>query len=316
MLHTSNPMHKNTLQTQSFLQIVKTIKRTNRFSSRYFDFQVAYKYLLRLLDNNLIETTAYQHYLNGVPTDLAIDISTMVGCPVGCRFCASATQVHVHTLTVEEIIAQVTTIINGHNFQEFPKIVCSFQGIGEPSLLPDEIVEASKSLIEIDSRIVISLSTTGIALDAFRIWRESDIFFDNLQISCCGTTTQQTKKLIPNSPSLRGLLVEAVKCIESNRFDKVKINYILIKNINDSEEDIQRLISFVKGLPITVKISSLNPTIASEQYGLNPSSFEHESKICSALQANGIDSYVYGSLSKTNVSCGQLAFLGGRNEKE
>jgi 23S rRNA (adenine2503-C2)-methyltransferase len=298
------------------LQTVKVIKRTNRFSSRYFDFQVAHKYLLRLSDNNLIETTAYQHYLKGEPTDIAIDISTMVGCPVGCRFCASTSRAYVRTLVVEEIISQVTDVFPNHEHPEFPKIICSFQGIGEPSLMPEKIVDAGRILRKYDQRNAISISTTGLSPNAFRIWRECDLFIDNLQISCCGTTQQQARRLIPNSPDPGVLLEEGLKCIRSNRFAKVKINYILIGGVNDSDKDVQHLISFFKGKPITVKLSSLNPTTASRQKGLFPSSLEQATKICLALQANGIDSYVYGAFSKTIVSCGQLAFLGGGKDEK
>jgi len=298
-------------QTQSDrLQLLSVVKRKGPYQSKYFDRQITYRYLFRLYDSHTIESGAYLHFLGGesIPTDLAIDISTMVGCPMACKFCESASISYVRPLTVAEMVSQVTQLVEEHDLSVLPKIVCSFQGIGEPSLIPARVLEASMRLLDIDRRAAISIATTGACLDAFRLWRESGMPIDNLQISHSGATVEQVRWLMPGVPAATKLLAEASLCAQSPNVQKVKFNYILIQGFNDSDEDIRRLILFFKGSPVIVRISALNPTTASRHHGLLPGTLARSQEIVHELQSNGINSFVHGCFSSTDVSCGQLTF--------
>jgi 23S rRNA (adenine2503-C2)-methyltransferase len=291
------------------LQELDMIVKRDRFESRFFDDQIAYRYLYRLSTGDTIESAAYQHWLQGKPTDLAIDISMMVGCPMGCAFCESASLPYVRQLTVDEMVSQVTQLVEKHDRPPFPKLVCSFQGIGEPSLMPDKILRASWQLLALDSRSAISVATMGVRPTAFEVWRESGLPFDNLQVSCSGTTEEQIRHLMPHSPGLDRLVEEALHCAELPQFPKVKLNYLLIRGFNDSDEDVERLVKRLKSSSLIAKISTLNPTQASRKKGLTPGSLARAQAICELLQSHGIDSYVYGAHGQTTISCGQLAFV-------
>jgi len=291
------------------LRKISIVKREDRYNSKYYDYQVAYRYLFQLLDEQQIESGAYLHFFGDTPVALAIDISSMVGCPMSCKFCESASIQYKRDLNIYEMIAQVTYLVEEHDKHKFPKIICSFQGIGEPSLIPHRIIEASRHFISSDHRINISISTIGFRLNAFKLWRECEIPIDNLQISCSGTTSKQIKWLMPDLPNLNKLVNEAILCTESDNIQKVKFNYVLIKDFNDSNQDVERLITLFSGTPIIVKISALNPTIASKGYKIIPGSFRRAEEICCKLKFNKVASYVYGSFNSTFVSCGQLSFI-------
>ncbi len=291
------------------LQKIKVHKREDRFTSKNFDKQIAYKYLFKLKCKNIIESAAYLHFMNGKPSNLAIDISTMVGCPMQCKFCESSMIKYVRDLNSKEIYAQVAKLIQTHSSDDIPEITCSFQGIGEPSLLPNTILHSCSDILNLDKRIIFSISTTAHNIAALQIWRNSTIPIYSLQISCSGTTTEKIRNIMPYSPRIEKIINEAFMCASSSNFTKVKINYILIKDYNDTEEDLRFIVETFKNSPIIIKISSLNKTISSKNNSLQQCSMENAKKFCTKLTAAGVNSFVYGTFNSTNVSCGQLAFL-------
>jgi 23S rRNA (adenine2503-C2)-methyltransferase len=300
------------LSHNHLLTKVKGFARSERYQSRSFDRQVAYRYLFRLSDGNVIETSGYQHYLEDRPVDYSIDISSMVGCPMKCKFCESALLTFDRALEAGEMVAQVVNLVDWHG-DGFPRITCSFQGIGEASLIPEKILSVSRKLLAMDSRYEISIATLGERPHAFKIWRDSDIAIDSLQLSCSGTTDQQIKKMMPRGPKIQRLINELVLCSRSANINKVKLNYILMDGLNDSSDDVRRLIDMTQGTDIAVKVSSLNLTEAAHRAGLQQGSEDSAQRISTELRSAGIESYVYGPFNETNVSCGQLAFLAERD---
>jgi 23S rRNA (adenine2503-C2)-methyltransferase len=261
-----------------------------------------------LPDGNKIETTAYQHYLNDAPVDLAIDIATMVGCPMSCKFCASASFPFVRSLSRFEMVGQIEYMLKKHIFSKCCEIMCSFQGVGEPSLIPAEIINAWKTIKLIDNRCKLSISTIGSNLDAFKIWRNCNANISNLQISLGGSTNEQIDYIMPRKSSLQDLIQEARQLTSSSRVEQVKFNYILINNFNDGDDDLKRLVDLFINTSIIIKISYLNPTIASGKLALKSAPYEKAKKFCAELRRNGIDSFIYGAFDDISVSCGQLLF--------
>ena len=289
------------------LKVVKGFTRSEPYRSRSFDRQNAYRYLLQLRDGNVVETSGYQHYDNDIRVDYSVDISSMVGCPMRCRFCESALLKYVRSLDESEMIAQVSELTARHG-DGFPRITCSFQGIGEASLIPDRVLCVSRHLLESDSRNEISIATIGERLSAFKKWREAGLTIDNLQLSCSGTTEDQIRTVMPRGPRIDELIKELILCSESETFNKVKLNYVLMAGFNDDPADVARLISLLRDTSIVVKVSALNITQASRASSLRQASEDVATRIADELATHGIASYVYGPFNATNVSCGQLAY--------
>lgn len=294
-------------EDRPLLSVVEGFSRAERYNSRSFDRQVAHKYLFKLNDGNVIETSGYQHYLGDTPVDYSVDISSMVGCPMRCTFCESALINYDRTLLESEMVAQVAKLVEWHG-ATFPRITCSFQGIGEASAIPDLVLQVSKEILALDERNEISIATVGAHLNAFQIWREGGVEIDNLQLSCSGTTEEHIRKVMPRGPKIGQLVRELDLCGKSENINKVKLNYILMAGFNDSPDDVRRLVDMVQGTSIVVKISALNLTEASRRSGLKQAPEERAWDMSAELNANGIKSYVYGPFNDTNVSCGQLAF--------
>jgi len=300
------------------LEEVAYFRKEDTYHSIYFERSVAFKqiahrYLLKLEDGKTIESSVFQHFLGDSPLDLSIDISTMVGCPMTCKFCEAASISYARSLTVDEITSQVVKLLDTHDTPQFLGITCAYQGIGEPSLVAEKVTESAGFLLNRDPRIGISIATLGTRLAAFRIWRQSRLPIENLQLSSSGTTEAQINWIMPRQATIGDLIQEARLCAECDNFKKVKFNYLLIQDFNDSESDVKRLISLFKDTAIIVKIASLNSTLASKRAGLIPGTLKRAQEISTQLQASGLKSFVGGPFSDTNVSCGQLAFVDGRS---
>jgi 23S rRNA (adenine2503-C2)-methyltransferase len=280
--------------------------RNDKFESRYFDFQRSHKYLVCLDDKLNIETTAYEHFFKNAPTHIAIDISTMVGCSSNCAFCASASIKFERSLHVEEIVEQVKFSISKFAGQKFKQITCSFQGIGEPSYLPEKIVESSRSILELDERVVLSLSTICANKEGLYRIISSGLPFENVQLSLCGTTNDVKKSLTPMAIGPDRIAQVAKNISNLKNIKKVKINYILMDGVNDNEKDLNYLIESFHDSKVIVKISSLNKTISSIKNSLITSNKKAARSFSKRLIANGIDSYVFGAFCDIGLSCGQL----------
>lgn len=280
--------------------------RTDRYMSRYYDTQHSHRYLVVLNDGRAVEATAYYHSRNGHLQDLSIDVSTMLGCPVGCSFCESGSIARVRVLSVKEIICQFDELVRRYDNPDVPHVVCSFQGIGEPSLIPNHVIAVAERVISTEPRFAISISTTGVGLTAFQHWRESGISVENLQISLGAPREEMRRRIINAAPPITELICEARRCLESGNFRKVKFNLVLISHLNDSDEDIDALVSLFRKTDITVKLSALNSTNIAQRHGLSSSSLKRAEEMAEELRYHGIDSYVFGAFNDIEVSCGQL----------
>lgn len=283
--------------------------RKDCFESRYFDFQRSHKYVVELADQCRIETTAYEHELYDKRTDLAIDISTMVGCPMECAFCASASILFRRKLTVDEIVGQARHMIDVFGSPELKQITCSFQGIGEPSAIPDEIICASRCLLDLDERVVVSLSTIAAKRNGLEKIAGSGIEFENFQLTMGGTDIKTVASLMPRAPVPAELACLARDLTERPNLRKVKVNYLLMRGRNDREQDLQFLIREFEGSRVVVKFSYLNETASSTDHRLVPAESEDAHRFTNALLEAGIDSFVFGSFRNIGLSCGQLLLL-------
>ena len=288
------------------MKSIETIERIENFKSDFYDHQHGIRKIYQLSDGNLIETSLYKHYSNGAPADISIDISTMVGCPMKCVFCASSSLSYTRQLTSEEIIDQVKSILLGHDDKSFGKIVFSFQGIGEPSLIPDKISECGLSLLEMDDRSVLSIATMAINLRGIRSWRKDKLPIASLQFSSPGIRSSVLDYLVPHRPSFADIVEEIFLCADADSITSVNLNYILIDGLNDTAEDVCGISEIFKDTGVRVKISSLNLTDNVKMHNMRASSLEKAKLFDKKLKENGVKSSVFGAYGKTNISCGQL----------
>jgi 23S rRNA (adenine2503-C2)-methyltransferase len=214
------------------------------------------KFLLSLKDGHEIESVCIPS--NGRVT---LCISAQAGCPVGCSFCLTGKMGFQRNLKVPELLGQVALLerecglaVNSYNIV--------FMGMGEPLLNLGNLKEALSIMTDPDgmaiSRKRITVSTIGIKSGLEEYLEDPSL--PPLAISLHSASEETRKKLIPaaNDFSLKEMRTLLHNASRKER-DRISLEYILLKGVNDSEDDALELAKFCRGLKVKVNMIPLNP---------------------------------------------------------
>ena len=193
-------------------------------------------------DDIAVESVLYRYPTYTERTVLCI--STMCGCPMGCRFCGTG-DYFVRSLTAEEIVAQATYIldsqIDGINPSEIKKLQIMVMSMGEPALVK-ALQEAFRILHKKYPNAALLISSSGPKIDYSWIREMSvEIPTVGLQFSVHESTDTARNALIPfeNKLNLFEIAKEGLEWFIATR-RKPYFNYCAHEN-NSSEEDVDRL---------------------------------------------------------------------------
>ena len=195
-------------------------------------------------------------------------VSSQVGCPVRCVFCASGQRGLRRNLSSEEIFAQYSLLKD-----LLPVRGVAIAGIGEPSVNADQVVEAVGRFKE--EGLKVTVSTTGYPLEGFRKLLRS--FHDGLTISVHAVLDEKRRKVFGIYVPLNEIFKEVESYfseVSSSRRKKVQIGYILIKGLNDSEEDLEALGSLARKYRMTVMLMAYNRVPGVDLEGLTEEEYE------------------------------------------
>ena len=294
--------------TLSSVKLVSLVKGRGPEGER--DWSPVQKALLTLSDGLQVETVLmdYGDWLTAC-------ISTQVGCPLACTFCATGKMGLKRNLTASEIIDQVlfwkNQLIN-QNITNFSPLVKGgikvglrivFMGMGEPFLNWDNLVQSLDILrheLKIGAR-KISISTAGIApriIDFANL--DTEI---NLAISLHSADQATRAKMMPIARQYPlNELVKSLNYYTKTTRRQVFFEYLLAQDVNDTPYYLDLLIDFIKSNNLFyLNLIPLNPI----KDGLTPSSklkyFQQE------LTKHHVNFSTRRSLGQSiNSACGQL----------
>lgn len=236
--------------------------------------------------------------------------------PVGCQFCASGALEKVpYSLKVEDYWEQVNIMLNDCkvNPNDYKKFCISFTGIGEPSIVYKQIGTFMKEVQERYIHTTFIIGTFGYNEVCFDYWKEMDLRIKTLQLPFYSSDSEKMKTIVknlPNNYSFYKNLLSALDYKKNAKYDKcrVKINYLGMHNINDTDEQVKSFIKLITPIKeeIEVRVSYLNYTKQAKLYGYVSPSFERLNEICGELKDNGIECYSFGNISNEEIGCGQL----------
>ena len=211
------------------------------------------KYLLGFPDNQKVETVLMR--FDNRP-NLTACISTQIGCPINCAFCATAKQGFIRNLTTSEIIDQVLTIQRDTGLQ-ISNIV--FMGQGEPLLNYENLYNAIKLLnqsMNIGTRR-ITVSTSGYIPNILRL--AEDFPQLTLAISLHASDPSLRKKLVPIEKQypLNNLLLTLSEYYNKTH-RRITIEYVIIKDINDNLNEAKELANLLKDLHCNINLIPYN----------------------------------------------------------
>jgi len=242
-------------------------------------------------------------------------ISTQVGCPLDCKFCATGLMGYSKNLSAGEIFDQYKLATKEYTKSNIKNIV--YMGMGEPLLNYDETLKslnifADDLIPELGLKRII-VSTVGIAPGIIELANSG--LRVKLAFSLHSCFEDIRSKLIPINKkySLRENL-DAIRYYTKKTQTKITFEYVMLSGINDREEDLRELVKLCNSLPSKINVipfSSLdhmNPGGFSAE--LQPSSKKRINEFVTVLKENNINVHVrYTTGEDIAAACGQLAIV-------
>jgi 23S rRNA (adenine2503-C2)-methyltransferase len=265
------------------------------------------KFLFRLADANLIESVLIpaSPALYGAKSDRrTICISTQVGCAYGCKFCASGLEGFTRNLGANEIVDQIIAVERASG-QKIDNIV--FMGMGEPLANFEQLMRAIRIInapwgLGIGARH-ITVSTSGLAPQIRQLANEP--LQSRLAISLHGATDEVRNQIMPiNRRYNVADLLSACDYYASHKKQRLTFEYILIADVNDTDEQAHLLAKHARRLSVKVNLIPYNTV---EGLPWSRPSRNRQEKFLSILRAKGIAATLRREKGHDiDAACGQL----------
>ena len=260
------------------------------------------KYLFELQDGNYIESVIMKHNYG-----ISICISSQIGCNMCCKFCESGRIKKIRNLKISEMVSQILTIENDLSIKISSVVV---MGIGEPFDNYDNVLNFIKIInnkygLNIGARH-ITVSTSGIIKGIERYSKES--LQINLAVSLHAPNDEIRNKIMPiNKVFNIKNLIDSIKNYIKITNRKVGLEYVLLKDINDSKQCAEELVNLIKGMNVYVNLIEYNKT---NNIDYESSSSQKISEFYNILKKNNIDVTIRRKFGENiNGACGQLTNL-------
>lgn len=267
------------------------------------------KYLFKTHDDLIVESVVIPD-----PKRVTLCISTQVGCPLDCQFCATGLMGYKRNLTSAEIIDQFLMVSQDYGKNKITNIV--YMGMGEPLLNYTNTLKTLQIFAEEKTKDIslrrITVSTAGIAPKIIEL-ADSGLKV-NLALSLHSMFEETRNKIMPiNKKFSLAENLEAIKYYSRQTDTRITFEYVMLKDINDRDDDLNALIKLCKSISCKINvipfnsISHMSPTGLSHE--LEPSQKFRADEFIKTLRENGIVVMVrYTQGDDIAAACGQLAY--------
>jgi len=239
---------------------------------RFVSLDGTVRYLLRFADGQSAETVWMPGGDGAEEPDEApgesgntrratICLSSQSGCAVNCRFCMTALLGLQRNLTPGEIVGQVLLVLKDHGVQiGVDRINLVFMGQGEPFLNYVAFMKAVALLVDgagiPESRMTVS--TSGIVPRIADFGAEA--VRPRLAISLNASNDELRNQLMPiNRKWNLEALMTAARQFPLRPRERLTFEYVLLSEVNDSEENAREVVALLRGIRAKVNLISLNP---------------------------------------------------------
>jgi len=220
------------------------------------------KWLLRFGDGNEAEAVHIPEEDRG-----ALCVSSQVGCTLTCRFCHTGTQPLVRNLSAGEIVGQM--MVARDTVGEWPsprdaRMISNvvMMGMGEPLLNYENVAKAIRIFMDGEgiglSKRRITLSTAGVVPMIERCGRELGV---NLAVSLHAVTDALRDEIVPINRRypIAELMAACRTYPGSSNARRITFEYVMLKDVNDSDADARALVALLRGVPAKVNLIPFNP---------------------------------------------------------
>ncbi|GAC1529987.1 MAG: 23S rRNA (adenine(2503)-C(2))-methyltransferase RlmN [Sediminibacterium sp.] len=259
----------------------------------------------KTFDNHLVEGVL-------IPTDerKTACVSSQIGCSLSCKFCATGYMDRKRNLTYDEIYDQVV-LINQQSEKVFDKKLSNivFMGMGEPLLNYSNVLKAIERITAEDGLFMsarrITVSTAGVAKQIKKLGDDKVRF--KLALSLHAANDQKRNEIMPiNETNNIKVIIEALNYFYKHSGNEITLEYILFKNLNDSQKDAEELVKIYRQVPADlINIIEYNPIDAFQFTKPDEEGIRHFMDI---LESNRVNARLRRSRGKDiDAACGQLA---------
>lgn len=261
------------------------------------------KVLFALQDGTSVETVLMRYERRN-----SVCISTQVGCPMGCVFCATGQMGFVRSLSSGEILAQVLHFMRQLQAENQKLTNIVYMGMGEPFLNYEATMDSVRRLMDQQGLNFgarrITISTVGI-IPKIELFTEENLQV-NLAVSLHAADNALRSQLVPaNRMFPINKLIPVCKAYTEKTHRRISFEYALIDGVNDSREAALALAGLLKGMLCHVNLIALNP---SKKYSLQGSPKAKVHAFSATLEEQGIPVSIRLRRGvEIQAGCGQLA---------
>lgn len=267
------------------------------------------KYLFQTHDNYVVEAVVIPEVKR-----TTLCISTQVGCPLDCKFCATGLMGYRRNLTSGEIFDQYLLASKKWDKSRITNIV--YMGMGEPLLNYVNTLKSLQIFAEEKTKDIslrkITVSTAGIAPKIVDL-ADSGIKV-KIALSLHSLFEETRNKIMPiNRKYSVNENIEAVRYYANQTGTRITFEYVMLKDINDRSDDLNALTRLCKSLPCKLNIIPFNSISHMSPEGLShelePSPKYKIEDFANKLRENGVFVMVrYTQGDDIAAACGQLAY--------
>lgn len=257
------------------------------------------KFLWMLEDGETIETVLLSH-----ANRTTACISTQVGCPLGCTFCATGRGGFTRNLSAGEIVGQFLAM-EARLGKDIGNIV--FMGMGEPLLNLENVVRAIRMLNHPKMRELgirhMTLSTAGLP-DGIDTLADLNLGV-GLSVSLHAPTDELRSRIMPvNRRIPLATLMESLRRYQEKTGDRVTFEYLLIRDVNDNPEQAYELGLLLEDFKCFVNLIPFNPVEGLPYHRSTPGRVKEFRRILTSLGVENEARTEKGT--DIDAACGQL----------
>lgn len=290
------------------MDIKKKICVENYYSGSDWNFEKTTKYIFEMNGREL-EAGYFEHFRDGVFVKAVIELPQSYGCAAKCLFCASASIPQFEILQAEAMEEMFDCLYEENHLSEKEYVLLTMTGTGDLFFNYDNV---ERFLLRAGKRKNIHVTLSSC------LWNEEllgkvrclgrEVNIRNVQITYVTDEKETLSSIIPFYHKHNYDFRKLISTIEKFEETYYRINYIVIKGVNDSKEDMEKLCRYLMKArqKVTVRIARLNETGTTRKNHLQPTEIAALEELQVILQKAEIKGYVYYAQKNDNMNCGQL----------
>ncbi len=290
------------------MELVQWITVDNAYSGSNWNFEKTNKYVYKMEDM-LFEVGYFEHYCDDKFIKSVIELPISFGCPSKCKFCASSTIQNFYKLNADQMMWLFERIYMERRLYEKDYVLLTMTGTGDLYFNDENLREF---LVRLTAYKNLAITVSSCLWNPWLL-KQYDCLSEhlsvrNIQITYISSEKNIVETYIPFYKNKDFEFEEMIEYIKSSEKHHYRINYIMIKGVNDSSKDFEKFKEMLIGVKdkIVVRISKLNETNATRQHMLCSGDMQSMEELNGILQNAGIDSYLFYSKENDNMNCGQL----------